>query len=105
MGGNFGTMQSLKVLKAFIDAANRKLAGSDVMKATGLKSGTAYAILLRLEAHGMVSSEWEQLPPEELGRPRRRYYSLTAGGRARAHQLLADAVQEFSTLVPAWRPS
>jgi DNA-binding PadR family transcriptional regulator len=62
--------------------------GFEVMDATALPSGTIYPALRRLESLGLVDSAWE--PDEEArreGRPRRRYYELTAEGRAR----LADA--------------
>lgn len=56
--------------------------GFDVMDATGLPSGTVYPALRRLEAQGLVHSDWE--PDSEArvqGRPRRRYYELSAAGR------------------------
>ena len=40
--------------------------------------GTLYKALGRLEAMGLLSSHWEQDPPD--GRPRRRQYELTASG-------------------------
>lgn len=40
--------------------------------------GTVYKALGRLEEMGMLSSQWEQDPPD--GRPRRRLYELTATG-------------------------
>ena len=55
------------------------------MDATGLPSGTVYPILRRLEAEGCVRSRWEKdgVARKEQ-RPPRRYYELTAGGRAMA---------------------
>lgn len=67
--------------------------GFDIMDLTGLPSGTVYPILRRLEAHGMVSSEWEKQDPRAEARPRRRYYDLTAAGReslAAAHRKLVS---------------
>ena len=53
--------------------------GFDVMDATGLASGIVYPLLRRLEARGLLRSDWEQGPsPSQLGRPRRRYYRATA---------------------------
>ena len=78
--------QGLRVLRAFLDAFSEdqdaELAGTDVMKAAGLSSGTLYPILLRLEKAGVLHSRWEKARPEVLGRPRRRYYSMTRFGRA-----------------------
>ena len=64
--------------------------GFDIMEVTGLPSGTIYPALRRLEALELVRSDWE---PEQrahrAGRPRRRYYELTAAGRRRRRE--ADA--------------
>lgn len=56
--------------------------GFDLMDATGLPSGTVYPILRRLEEAGLVRGAWEESESaEDRGRPRRRYYELTAEGR------------------------
>lgn len=49
--------------------------GLHIIRETGLPSGSVYPILARLEAVGMVTSEWETEP----SRPgaRRRIYRLT----------------------------
>jgi DNA-binding PadR family transcriptional regulator len=55
--------------------------GFDLMDATGLPSGTVYPLLRRLEARGLVRSRWETAGAAQgEGRPRRRYYELTALG-------------------------
>jgi DNA-binding PadR family transcriptional regulator len=52
------------------------------MEVTGLPSGTIYPALRRLEALELVRSDWESdRHAREHGRPRRRYYELTAAGR------------------------
>jgi DNA-binding PadR family transcriptional regulator len=57
--------------------------GFDIMDATGLPSGTVYPILRRLEAEGYARSRWEkQAQAQREQRPPRRYYELTAAGRA-----------------------
>src|SRR5688572_5612498 len=56
--------------------------GFDVMEVTGLPSGTIYPALRRLEALSLVTSDWEKdEAARREGRPRRRYYELTAAGR------------------------
>lgn len=52
--------------------------GYALMKATGLKSGTLYPILMRLTDRDLLSSEWAQ--PEKPGRPPRQIYHLTPSG-------------------------
>jgi DNA-binding PadR family transcriptional regulator len=56
--------------------------GFDVMDETGLKSGSVYRALSRLEMLRLVESSWEDAD-EALRekRPRRRYYRLTDRGR------------------------
>jgi PadR family transcriptional regulator, regulatory protein PadR len=55
--------------------------GLDIMEATGLPSGTVYPTLARMEARSYVESEWEDAGHAKAdGRPRRRYYRMTAEG-------------------------
>lgn len=56
--------------------------GFDIMEVTELPSGTIYPALRRLEAGRLVTSGWEtEDKARKEGRPRRRYYELTADGR------------------------
>jgi PadR family transcriptional regulator PadR len=80
----------LKVLRALVNEPTGELYGLDLLRATGLKSGTLYPLLARLEAEGWVSRRWEEIQPTEEGRPRRRFYSLTALGSHEARQLLVE---------------
>jgi DNA-binding PadR family transcriptional regulator len=58
--------------------------GFDIMEVTGLPSGTIYPALRRLEAWELARSDWESdREARAHGRPRRRYYELTAAGRRR----------------------
>lgn len=54
--------------------------GFEIMRVTELPSGTVYPLLRRLEDAGLVESRWEETDPSEQGRPRRRYYEVTAEG-------------------------
>ena len=59
--------------------------GFDIMERTGLKSGSVYPVLRRLEQSGLIHSKWETSAAQDLQRPQRRYYRLTrAGERALA---------------------
>jgi DNA-binding PadR family transcriptional regulator len=58
--------------------------GFDIMEATSLPSGTIYPALRRLEALGLVRSDWEdERRAHRDGRPRRRNYQLTPSGTRR----------------------
>jgi PadR family transcriptional regulator len=64
--------------------------GLELSRATGLKSGTLYPILARLEDAGWVVSEWERIDPSSEGRRPRRYYRLTREGRKIAHAAVRE---------------
>jgi len=84
------SLQTLRVLEAFLENPTDELAGSDVQKRSGLASGTLYPILLRLESAGWFASRWERIDPASAGRPRRRLYRLTSSGLARASEIFAS---------------
>ena len=84
------SLQTLRVLEAFLENPADELAGADVQKRGQLASGTLYPILLRLESAGWFVSRWEAVDPTEVGRPRRRLYRLTPTGLARASEVFAS---------------
>jgi DNA-binding MarR family transcriptional regulator len=84
------SLQTLKVLEAFLDNPMCQLSGSDIHQRSGIASGTLYPILLRLEAAGWFTSRWESVDPSSAGRPRRRLYRLTATGLKRASEVFAS---------------
>lgn len=80
----------IKTLSAFMDHPTQELYGLQVASLTGLKSGTLYPLLDRLEREGWLISRWEQVDPQQMGRPPRRFYGLTPSGFLDAKELLAD---------------
>jgi PadR family transcriptional regulator, regulatory protein PadR len=55
--------------------------GFDIMDATGLPSGTVYPALRRMEAEGLISSQWEsEKKAIAEQRPVRKYYRVTRSG-------------------------
>jgi PadR family transcriptional regulator PadR len=91
------SLQTLRVLEAFLENPADELSGADVQKRSSLASGTLYPILLRLESAGWFVSRWETIDPSSAGRPRRRLYRLTPGGLTRASEVFAS----FGRGVPA----
>jgi DNA-binding PadR family transcriptional regulator len=71
------THTSALVLKVISGGCNY---GFDIMERTGLRSGTVYPILRRLEESGLIVARWEPEAAQQLQRPQRRYYKLTRGG-------------------------
>ncbi|MGH3620489.1 MAG: PadR family transcriptional regulator [Sciscionella sp.] len=60
--------------------------GLEVIRKTGLPSGTVYPILSRLEDGGLIESWWKESPDR---RPRRRMYRLTAKGEEHTREARA----------------
>src|SRR4051794_8575507 len=85
------TQSTLAVLRALIAAQGDPAYGLELGHETGLASGTLYPILDRLSREGWVEASWEQVEPHEVGRPRRRYYKLTAVGEVAAVRALQAA--------------
>ncbi len=57
--------------------------GFSVMEMTGLPSGTVYPAMRRLERDELIRSHWEkQAIADAEQRPPRKYYKLTAAGKA-----------------------
>jgi DNA-binding PadR family transcriptional regulator len=87
------------LLAALLAARDRWSHGYELTSLTGIKSGTLYPLLIRLEAEGFLEAEWQH--PLASGRPPRHAYRLTAAGQrlARAEAAaLGEAVP-----VAGWR--
>ena len=98
------TLQLLRVLDAMLADATQHHWGFELIKVTGLKSGTLYPILARLESAGWVQSGWEA--EHVPGRPRRRYYRLTGDGAEAARRELANLPGRTAwTAGPRLRPA
>jgi PadR family transcriptional regulator PadR len=80
----------LRVVRYFCDDPARQWSGTELSKKTGLGSGTLYPLLAKLEKAGWLTPEWEVIDTREAGRPRRRYYKLTATGARAGRNALAD---------------
>ncbi|HEX5181698.1 MAG TPA: PadR family transcriptional regulator [Allosphingosinicella sp.] len=78
----------LLLLAAFAEQAGQWRHGYELMKETGLTSGTLYPLLMRMTGQGLVEAEWRA--PVRTGRPARHVYRLTAGGIAFARAALGD---------------
>ena len=70
------------LLDALLRAGHGWSYGYELTSLTGIRSGTLYPLLIRLEGQGYLEAEWQ--PPAAAGRPPRHAYRLTAAGRALA---------------------
>ncbi len=85
------TLATQLVLRVLLAEPTRETYGLQVCQDAGLPSGTIHPILARLERLGWLESQWENVDPQEEGRPRRRYYRLTEDGAEWARIALAQA--------------
>jgi DNA-binding PadR family transcriptional regulator len=85
-------LATLEVMRALAEGAAY---GLNIMERAGLPSGTVYPILSRLERDGLARARWESMAQARAdGRPRRRYYALTASGLT----VLSEAVTQARSL-------
>jgi len=83
------TFASLKVLKCLLQS--NKICGADIVRLTGLPTGTVYPILRRWRGPKarLVVAHWEiQVAP--ITQPRRRFYRLSEKGRKLANEALGE---------------
>ena len=80
--------QMLLLLEALAARTQQWRHGYDLMKETGLLSGTLYPLLIRMTDQGLVEAEWRE--PEQPGRPARHAYRLTNAGVEFARTAVPD---------------
>lgn len=94
--------QTEALLAALLGAVSRWRHGYDLSSETGLKSGTLYPILMRLERQGWLEARWEDEPAP--GKPRRHLYRLAALGTEEALSVMRSSAAEplpVARLAPA----
>jgi DNA-binding PadR family transcriptional regulator len=89
------TRQTIEILSTMLDDPYEQWYGLELSKAAGLKSGTIYPALARLENAGWLSSYWEDIDPSEAGRPRRRLYRLTGEGADSARRVVDEHLERL----------
>jgi DNA-binding PadR family transcriptional regulator len=85
--------QMLMLLEALSRDGRQWRHGYDLMKETGLLSGTLYPLLMRMTDQGLVEAEWRA--PTQPGRPARHAYRLTVKGAAFARAAAVPRVAPF----------
>jgi PadR family transcriptional regulator, regulatory protein PadR len=98
------TLNVLRVLRVLLEDPARPRHGLEIGLAAGLRGGSLYPVLSRLEDAKLVTSTWEDLDPAEAGRPRRHLYQLNPNGVVYARQALAEAphLAPADPHAPAW---
>jgi PadR family transcriptional regulator PadR len=98
------TPRLARLLRAFLEDPTEPRYGYDLMRATGLKSGSLYPALIMLERHDWLTAAKEDIDPHVAGRPARRSYTITAEAAIAAHTKLAELSKAFRPPVPV-RPT
>jgi len=98
-----GSKAITKVLIEFLDHPSRDQYGFGLMGETGVKSGSLYPILDRLERHGWIESHMENIDERVVGRPKRKLYRLTGMGQTEATRAVADFYRDLQP-APRWLP-
>lgn len=80
--------QTRTLLEALLEGPKDWHYGYDLSRATGLKSGTLYPILMRLANRQWLETRWEAVEP---GKPPRHLYRLTPNGLAFARETCKSA--------------
>jgi DNA-binding PadR family transcriptional regulator len=91
--------ETLQVLERFLDRPTEWRYGYELSRATGLKSGTLYPILMRLEKYSLLEAQWVTT---EDGVPPRHTYRLTPNGLELARTKLAEARPRSLVRQPAF---
>lgn len=81
------TFASLKVLKCLLQS--NKICGADIVRSTGLPTGTVYPILRRFRTLRLTVAHWE-IQTTPIVMPRRRFYRLSEKGRKLAEEALEE---------------
>jgi PadR family transcriptional regulator, regulatory protein PadR len=85
--------ETLSILDKFLARPADWQYGYELSRETGLKSGTLYPILMRLEKYALLEARWETT---ENGVPPRHTYRLTPGGLELARAKLAEPRSEWA---------
>jgi PadR family transcriptional regulator PadR len=90
------TLNVLRILRVLLENPTVARHGLEIGLAAGLRGGSLYPVLGKLEDAKLVTSVWEDVDPSAAGRPRRRLYQLNPDGVVFARQALAEAQQDLS---------
>jgi PadR family transcriptional regulator PadR len=97
------TTPRLLAVRALLDDPAREWYGLQLAQQAGLEPGTIYPILVAFENAGWLSSRDDDIDPHAEGRPRRRYYLLTADGVTAAQEWVTVAERRRSVRTPSGR--
>jgi PadR family transcriptional regulator len=96
------TPKMAKVLKIFLENPGQARYGFELMKLTGMASGSLYPMLARLEEAGWLTRGKENIDPHTEGRPPRLHYTITGAAATAARCQLAALSDQYRPPVPGY---
>jgi len=94
------TPKMATVLKVFLQDPGQPRYGFELMKLTGLASGSLYPMLAKLEGAGWLTRGKEDIDPRAAGRPARMNYTITGAAASAAHIQLAALSEQYRPPAP-----
>jgi PadR family transcriptional regulator, regulatory protein PadR len=94
------TPKMAKVLKIFLEDPRQPRYGFELMRLTGLASGSLYPMLARLEEAGWLTRGKEDIDPHAVGRPPRLHYTIVGAAATAARVQLAELSDQYRPPVP-----
>jgi len=94
------TPKMADVLKIFLEDPDQPRYGFELMKLTGLASGSLYPMLARLEEAGWLAKGREDIDPHVAGRPPRLHYTISGAAIASARTRLAELSARYRPPAP-----
>jgi PadR family transcriptional regulator, regulatory protein PadR len=89
------TPKMARVLKIFLEDPTQPRYGFELMKLTGMASGSLYPMLARLEEAGWLIRGKEDIDPRAAGRPPRLHYRITGAAATAAHVQLLNLSDQY----------
>jgi PadR family transcriptional regulator, regulatory protein PadR len=89
------TPKMARVLKVFLEDPSVPRYGFELMKRTGMASGSLYPMLARLEEAGWLTRGKENIDPHAAGRPARLHYIITGAAVSAARIQLAELSEQY----------
>jgi PadR family transcriptional regulator, regulatory protein PadR len=89
------TPKMATVLKVFLEDLDQPRYGFELMKLTGMASGSLYPMLAKFEAAGWLTRGKEDIDPRAAGRPPRTHYTITGAAASSARIQLAELSERY----------
>lgn len=94
------TPKMARVLKVFLEDPGQPRYGYELMKVTGMPSGSLYPMLAKFEEAGWLTRGKENIDPRAAGRPPRMHYTITGAAVSAARVQLAALSERYRPPAP-----